>query len=428
MTNTLEDLQSGKLLGVKRLKLACGLTTFPNEIFDLSDSLEILDLSDNNFSSLPERMGELKKLKIVFFANNNFTEFPKVLAKCESLTMIGFKANAIETVPENAFPPLLQWLILTDNKITSIPKSIGDCGLLQKFLIAGNQIKELPLEMANCTSLELLRISANKLNQIPKWLFELPKLSWVAFSGNPATFKNQNVHDLQYFDWNEFEIENLLGEGASGLIYKAKWQNKDVAVKVFKGAVTSDGLPEDEMNLSIQAGNHDSLTQVLGAIKNHTEGKNGLVLKLIPLDFSNLGNPPSFETCTRDVFDEHTLYTEPELYKIVKSVVSVGTQLHENGINHGGLYAHNILINDIKDTLLSDFGAGSFYDKASPIAELIEKVEVRALGCLVEDVFLKTEDLTEERILFWKGIIEDCFNPTVSSRPTFKELNSQLES
>jgi hypothetical protein len=37
--NTLEDLRAGKL--------ACGLTEFPREIFDLADTLEILDLSGN---------------------------------------------------------------------------------------------------------------------------------------------------------------------------------------------------------------------------------------------------------------------------------------------------------------------------------------------------------------------------------------------
>ncbi len=39
--NTLEDLRAGKLAGSRRLKLACGLTEFPREIFALADTLEI---------------------------------------------------------------------------------------------------------------------------------------------------------------------------------------------------------------------------------------------------------------------------------------------------------------------------------------------------------------------------------------------------
>ena len=226
---------------------------------------------------------------------------------------------------------------------------------------------------------------------MPEWLFRLPRLPWVAFSGNPVTYQSDKKDDLDYFEWNEFKVDNLLGEGASGYIYKADWRNrnKQVAIKVFKGEVTSDGLPEDEMKLSIQAGNHSSLIKVLGKINNHTGGKSGLMLELIPSEFINLGNQPSFATCTRDVLDDSRLFSENELLKIAKSIASVGEQLHQNGINHGDLYAYNTMINESVDTLLGDFGAGTFYNKVSNLAPLIERVEVRAFGCLVEDVFLK---------------------------------------
>jgi hypothetical protein len=36
--NTLENLRAGKLAGARHLKLACGLETFPREIFDLADT------------------------------------------------------------------------------------------------------------------------------------------------------------------------------------------------------------------------------------------------------------------------------------------------------------------------------------------------------------------------------------------------------
>ena len=48
--HTLAQLKSGQLAGCKRLQLAEGLTEFPREIFTLADSLEILDLSNNQLS------------------------------------------------------------------------------------------------------------------------------------------------------------------------------------------------------------------------------------------------------------------------------------------------------------------------------------------------------------------------------------------
>lgn len=51
--------------------------------------------------------------------------------------------------------------------------------------------------------------------------------------------------------WDHLEIGEILGSGASGVIHRAVWREgstaRDVAVKVFKGAMTSDGLPHSEM-------------------------------------------------------------------------------------------------------------------------------------------------------------------------------------
>ena len=41
---TIEQLHSGELKGAERIKIASGLTEFPLEILDLSDTLEYLDL------------------------------------------------------------------------------------------------------------------------------------------------------------------------------------------------------------------------------------------------------------------------------------------------------------------------------------------------------------------------------------------------
>ena len=50
--DTLAQLRAGQLAGIKRLDLSCGLTEFPREIFDLADSLEILNLSAVSYTHL----------------------------------------------------------------------------------------------------------------------------------------------------------------------------------------------------------------------------------------------------------------------------------------------------------------------------------------------------------------------------------------
>ena len=126
-TATLAALRSGQLRGVKRLDLACGLQDFPSEIYELADTLEVLNLSGNALSTLPDDLPRLKKLRVLFCSENRFTRLPEVLASCVHLEMVGFKSNRIVDVPAAALSPRLRWLILTDNQIAALPDAIGDC-------------------------------------------------------------------------------------------------------------------------------------------------------------------------------------------------------------------------------------------------------------------------------------------------------------
>lgn len=427
---TLEQLQSGKLAGCTSIRLSCGLTEFPKELFDLVDSLELLDLSGNQLSALPNDFGRFTKLKIAFFSDNLFTEYPAVLVDCPLLEMVSFKANRIHYISEKAISKNIRWLILTNNKIQQLPKSIGNCYRLQKVALAGNKLSELPDEMTSCKNIELLRISANNIKVLPHWLMRLPKLSWLAYSDNPCSEAQQSNQSLKEISWSDLELKEQLGEGASGIISKAifKPQQKEVAVKVFKGEVTSDGLPLSEMNACALAGNHTSLVTLLGKIINHPQQKEGLGFELIPKTFKNLGRPPSFISCTRDVFDEGTQFAAKEIFNTLLNTASVLEQLHSKGIMHGDFYAHNLMIDADANVLLGDFGAATLYDLNSIDAILHEQIDVRAFGCLIDDLLMHSNEIEEKAIKHFSSLKELCFNEIVSERPTFKEIYQKIRS
>ena len=250
--HTLEQLRTGQLAGKSRVTLRCGLTEFPREIFELADSLEILDLSGNKLTSLPHDLPRLTRLRVLFCSNNPFTELPEVLGQCPALTMVGFKANRIAHVSPKALPPLLRWLILTDNALTELPAEIGNCEHMQKLALAGNQLQSLPPELAKCTRLELMRISANQLTEFPQWLLGMSRLTWLAYAGNPfcENLESEAIANapMQCIKWPQLQLQHQLGEGASGVIHQAVLRTdtgeEAVAVKLFKGEVTSDGLPD----------------------------------------------------------------------------------------------------------------------------------------------------------------------------------------
>jgi len=428
---TLKQLQNGELKGAVSLKLSEELSHFPQEIFELADTLEKLDLSFNNLTELPAEFGKLKKLKILFCSENLFTALPEVLADCPLLDIVGFKSNRIEEVSSKALNPNIRWLILTNNRIAELPTQIGNCLRMQKLMLAGNQLNKLPIELSNCLNLSLLRISANQLSQFPEWLLSMPKLSWLAFSGNLFNVK-PSVPVIPFIDHQELEIGHQLGEGASGIISKAGWHieqgKKEVAVKLFKGAVTSDGLPEDEMLAYIAAGQHYGLVKLLGQVAAHPEGRAGLVMELISPRFFNLGNPPNFDSCTRDVFEEDMNLSVQQVIKIASIIASLAAQLHSKGVMHGDLYAHNILIDQEGNTLFGDFGAASFYDRENAkIANSLERIEVSAYGYLLDDLLSLCKGTgTNPTILKLADLRDKCIAQNVSTRPNFEYLTDQL--
>jgi serine/threonine protein kinase len=303
-------------------------------------------------------------------------------------------------------------------------------------MLAGNQLRSLPDEIAACQNLELIRLAANRLESLPSWLFTLPRLSWLAYAGNPCCTANLSS-TVPSIPCADFTLADTLGEGASGIISQGVWQSPgqaptDVAIKIFKGAMTSDGTPADEMNACLAAGGHPHLVGALGKIGGLPDNRSGLILSLIPPDYQNLGNPPSLDSCTRDTYAAGTSFSVAAILRIAIGMASAAAHLHAQGIMHGDLYAHNILVNREDDrALLGDFGAASSYDRNDPIAgAALERLEVRAFGCLLEDLLDRAQvpeaDVQKLSLDKLDKLRQDCLQTSPDVRPLFREIDRIL--
>ncbi|MCR3958598.1 leucine-rich repeat-containing serine/threonine-protein kinase [Aeromonas veronii] len=447
--HTLEQLRAGELCGARHLKLCENLTEFPTEILSLKETLEVLDLTGNQLSALPDELAGFGKLRIIFCSENRFTELPEVLGRCPALTMVGFKANRIATVSAKALPAGLRWLILTDNAVEQLPDELGQCDALQKLMLAGNRLRELPASLANCRNLELLRIAANRIEYFPEWLLSLPRLSWLAYSGNPFSEGEEaraiNDAHVTPLAWGTLALGELLGQGASGVIHRAtlvgnsadeviqasdRGVGSQVAVKLFKGAVTSDGLPRSEMAASLAAGTHPNLIKVMGKVADHPSGIPALVMELIDPAFANLAGPPSLDSCTRDVYPEGLRLSVPDALAMAHGIASVAGHLHRAGIMHGDLYGHNILFARGSDAparaLLGDFGAASLYERSDRERAVgLERLEVRAFGCLLEELLVHC-DAQDSPLDGLHQLKAACLSELPADRPDFAYIERQL--
>lgn len=95
---------------------------------------------------------------------------------------------------------------------------------------------------------------------------------------------------------------------------------------------------------------------------------------------------------------------------------------------HGDLYAHNTLIDEHANTIFGDFGAATIYDRSGKHAPLFERLDVRAFGCLVEDLLNQSSDTGKPELKrYLAKLKEDCMKEAITERPSFEEITGYLQ-
>lgn len=424
---TLEALRRGDLAGAAELRLP-GLAEFPRDIFGLAETLEILDLGGGALSTLPPDLSRLRKLRVLFCSGARFDILPAALGDCASLRMIGFRGTGMREVPGEALPPHLRWLTLTDNEITRLPDTLGAQPALQKLMLAGNRLESLPASLAGAERLELIRLSANRFEALPPWLGRLPRLAWISWAGNPCE-RGIEAAAAPRVAFADLDLGPLLGEGASGRVHRALWRtggaSQPVAVKLFKGQMTSDGLPAREMAACLAAGAHPHLTAALGRLVDHPDGVDALLTPLLPAHWGRLAEPPSFESCSRDVYAAGLRLSPEAARRLLSGVAAAVAHLHARGLMHGDLYAHNILWDGAAgEAALTDFGAACALPGGAE-GDAWRRVETRAFGLLLEETLDRCPEWGAAGKL--RALARACVQEDARARPLMAEALEEMQ-
>ena len=110
--------------------------------------------------------------------------------------------------------------------------------------------------------------------------------------------------------------------------------------------------------------------------------------------------------------------------------------MHSNGIAHGDIYGHNVLVSRGQDgplgdgsfAKLFDFGASFFYPRREASWSFIEAAEVRAFGLLLKDMidYLHVVEQRLDDIAFLRGLAIACSEWPPAKRPRFHLISGAL--
>ena len=110
------------------------------------ETIRELNMTHNQLSFLPDSIGKLVNLEILYLGANQLSSLPD---------SIGNMTN-------------LKRLDLTNNQLTSLPESIGRLTNLEELYLTGNQLTSLPDWIGRLTNLKVLNLSNNQLSEEEK--------------------------------------------------------------------------------------------------------------------------------------------------------------------------------------------------------------------------------------------------------------------
>lgn len=158
-----------------------------------SAHLQIVDLSNNKFSSIaegtwncpslltfsasnnqmkgqiPSGFCSLTKLASLDLSNNQIETLPNEIGNLINLGVLNLNNNKLKAIPESAvFLSKLTSFSASNNQIESIDKGFGQFPFLRQIDLSNNRLSFIPEELGNCPELYDIRFNSNKIEKIPE--------------------------------------------------------------------------------------------------------------------------------------------------------------------------------------------------------------------------------------------------------------------
>ncbi|XP_038575460.1 leucine-rich repeat and calponin homology domain-containing protein 1-like isoform X2 [Micropterus salmoides] len=171
LERALEEAAASGVLNLSSRKLKEFPRTAANH--DLTDTVEA-DLSKNRLTDVPSEVCHLVALETLNLYHNCIRTIPDSIISLQSLTSLNLSRNQLGALPACLCGLPLRVLNASNNKLVSLPETVGQLHSLMELDISCNEITALPRHIGRLKSLRELNVRRNLLCVLPEDLAALP--------------------------------------------------------------------------------------------------------------------------------------------------------------------------------------------------------------------------------------------------------------
>uniref|UniRef100_A0A3Q1IIN7 Calponin-homology (CH) domain-containing protein n=2 Tax=Anabas testudineus TaxID=64144 RepID=A0A3Q1IIN7_ANATE len=171
LERALEEAAASGALNLSSRKLKEFPRTAANH--DLTDTVDA-DLSKNRLADVPSEVCHLVALETLNLYHNCIRTIPDSIIGLQSLTSLNLSRNQLGSLPACLCSLPLRVLNASNNKLVSLPETIGQLHGLMELDISCNEITALPRHIGRLKALRELNVRRNLLCVLPEDLADLP--------------------------------------------------------------------------------------------------------------------------------------------------------------------------------------------------------------------------------------------------------------
>ena len=171
-------------------------------------SLMVLNITNNDITSLPYNIGNLRALRELDISGNKITKIPESIGALRHLRALNLSSNKITFLP-NSICDLdkVRVLEVSMNTLNSLPDRIGNMKHLTELYASDNKITSFPPSIQSCSELRYIHMRKNRLVEIPRMMQHLPYLQVMNFRQNNLVDFRCPISSLKslLMDTNDFK-------------------------------------------------------------------------------------------------------------------------------------------------------------------------------------------------------------------------------